>query len=106
MIIFSKCWKYYVNFKNKIKFEGNVDGFKENCPWICCGSFCQLLQEHMWSLVKLLKRGPSISDPTKRHDTPLNIFDINERLVWKCCRADFSSVLDPLTRWFPKDVLK
>ena len=35
----------------------------------------------MWLAVNLLKDGPNISDPTKRHDTQLSLFDINENLA-------------------------
>ena len=56
--------------------------------------------------VNVLKKCPNISDPTKRHERQLNFFDINEKLAKKYCRADFSSVLDPLTGRFPKGVLK
>ena len=104
--LFSKCSKFYVDFQNRIKFSENVDGVGYNCVWICCSSFCQLWQEYMWSAVNVLKNGPKISDPTKRHDTTHNIFDINETLAWDYCRADFSSVLNPLKPWFPKGVLK
>ena len=47
--------------------------------------------------VNVLKNGPKISDATKRDETLLNLFDINGTLVYKCCCADLSSVLDPLT---------
>ena len=29
----------------------------------------------------MLENGPKISDPTKTHDTQLNLFDINGRLA-------------------------
>ena len=48
----------------------------------------------------------SILGRTKTHDTQLNLFDINGALSSRCCHGDISSVLDPLTRWFPKGVLK
>ena len=35
----------------------------------------------MWSAVNVLKGGPNISDPTKRHDTELTLFDINGQLA-------------------------
>ena len=106
VIFFSKCGKFYEDFENAIKLPKNVDGFQYNCVWTCCWSFCQLRQGYMWSAVNVLKSGPKISDPTKRHDNQLNLFDINGALAWKCCCADFHSVLDPLTGWFPKGVLK
>ena len=60
----------------------------------------------MWSTINVRKSGPRISDPITRHDTHLNLFDINGTLAWKSCRSDFSCVLDPLPGWFPKGVLK
>ena len=74
--------------------------------WTCCGSFCQLWQEYMWSAVNVLKSCPKISDPTKRHDNQLNLFHINRTLAWKCCCADLSSVLELLAGWFWKGVPK
>ena len=35
----------------------------------------------MWSAVNVSKIGPEISGPTKRQDTQLNLFDINETLA-------------------------
>ena len=81
MIFFSKGAKFYVDFENAI-----ID--------------------RQWSAVNVLKGGPKISDPTKRHNTQVNLFGANGILGWKCCRADFSRVLDHLTCSFPKDVLK
>ena len=81
MMFFSKCWKYYVSFEIAIKFEQNVDGFEENCVWTCSGSFCQLWQKYIWSAVSVLKRGPKISDPSKRHYPQVNMFDINGPLA-------------------------
>ena len=37
-----------------------------------------------------VEKGPKISDPTKRRDTQLNLFDINGILALKCCCADLS----------------
>ena len=79
-LFFSKFSKYYVDFKNAIKFPETFDCFEGNCVWTSCGSFCQLWLEQMWSLVNLLKSGPKISDPTKRQDRELNLSDINGTL--------------------------
>ena len=81
MIFFSKYSILYVDFENEIKFGDNIDGFEDNCVWTCCGTFCQLWVEDMWSTFNVLKSGPKISDPTKRHDTQLNLFDINGTLA-------------------------
>ena len=35
----------------------------------------------MWSATSLLKDGPNNSDPTKRHDTQLSVFDIDGKLA-------------------------
>ena len=76
----SKHSKFYVNFKNAIKLRKNVLGFQDNCGWPSCGNFSQLWQEYLWSAVNMLQNGTKISDPTKRHDTQLNLFDINRKL--------------------------
>ena len=80
VIIFSKCWKFYVYFGNAIKLRENVDGVEDNCVWTCCGRFCQLWQEYKWWAVKVLKSGPKILDTTKRHQLKLNYFDSNGTL--------------------------
>ena len=57
----------------------------------------ELWQEYMWSVVNVIKDGLKISDPTKKHDTQLALFDINGTLAYKCCCGDLSSVYDLLT---------
>ena len=52
----------------------------------------------------MLKSAPKISDPTKRHEKQLNLFDVNGTLAEKCWHADFSSVLDTLKGWFPQGI--
>ena len=89
--------KFSVTFKNSIQLWENVDGFQNNCVWICCERFCQLWQEYMLSAVNVLKSVPKISYPRRIHDTRLSFFVINEKLTWNCCRANFSSVSDRLT---------
>ena len=74
---FSIWLKSYVHFENAIKFAKTIDEIVDNCVWTCCGSFCQLWQEYIWSAVNLLKIRTKISRITKKHDTQLNIFDIN-----------------------------
>ena len=59
----------YVDFWNAIKVGEDVDGFEDNYVWTCCGIFCQLWQEYMWSVVNVSRKRPMISDLTKRHDT-------------------------------------
>ena len=58
-----------------------VYDFEVKCVWTCCGSFCQLWQEYMWSAVNVFKSGPEISDSAKRHDTQVDLFDINGTLA-------------------------
>ena len=106
VIFFSKYSEFYLDFEKLVKLRENVDSFQDNCAWTCSGNFCQLWQKHMCWAVNVLKKCPNISDPTKRHERQLNFFDINEKLAKKYCRADFSSVLDPLTGWFRNCVLK
>ena len=72
--------------------------FEDNCGSTCCGNFSQLPCEYLWAAGNMLQKAPTISETTKRHDTQLNFFDINGKLAWKCSHADFSSVLDLLTR--------
>ena len=103
---FSKYSKFYVHFGNPIKLRENLYGFEDNFIWTSCRSYCQLWQEYMWLGVNFLKSHPKFSYLTKRHDTQLNFFDINRTLEQKRCRADFTSVFDALTCWFPKGVLK
>ena len=82
VIFFSKCSKFYVDFENRIKLRENLTALTIiDSVWTCCGSFCQLWQEYMWSAVSVLKSGPKISDPTKRHDNELNLFDFNGTLA-------------------------
>ena len=76
-----KCSKFYVDFKNTVKVPENVFGFEDNCIGTFCGSFSQLWQEYMWSDLHVLKNGAKISDLTKRHDTQLNLFDINGKFA-------------------------
>ena len=77
----SKCLKVYVDFKNAIKVAENGFGFDDNCFGTFSGNFSQLWQEYIWSDINVLKDDPNISDPTNRHDTQLNLFDINGKLV-------------------------
>ena len=76
MISLSKCSKFYVDFENTTKLGKNGDGFEDNCVWLFCGSFCQLWEEYMSSAVNVIKSGPRISDPTKRHNTQFISFYI------------------------------
>ena len=77
MIFFSKCSKFYVDSETLIKLGEDVDGFEDNSACTCCGSFFQLWKKHLWSGVNVLKKCPKISDPANRHDTQINLFDIN-----------------------------
>ena len=54
--------------------------FDDNCVWACSVIFCELSQQYMWSAFDVVKSGPKLSQPTKRHDTQLNLFDINGKL--------------------------
>ena len=81
VIIFSKCWKFYVEFQNAVKPPENLDRFEDNCAWSCCWSFTQLWEEYMWWSVNVSKSAPRISDPNRRHDKKLPSFDINGTLA-------------------------
>ena len=78
---FSKLSNIYADLVNTIKLAEDVDGFEGKCVWACCEIFCQSWQQYMWSAVNVVKSGPEISDPTKRHDTQLNFFPINGTLT-------------------------
>ena len=73
--------RIFVDFKNAITLPEKIFTIEDICVWICRGNFCQLWQEYMWSAVNVLKDDPNISDLTKRHDTQLNLFDVNGKLV-------------------------
>ena len=79
--LFFEIPKFYIDFGNSIKHGVNVHGVEDNCVWTCARIYCQLWQNYMWWGVNLLKTGPKISDPTKRHDTQLNLCHINRTLV-------------------------
>ena len=95
--LFSKCWNFYVNFRNAVKLSENVSGFEDNWVGTCCGNFSLLWQENMWSAANLLKDDRNISDLTERHGTKFTSFDININFSSENCCVDFSSVWDPLT---------
>ena len=91
MFFFSKCSKFYVDFKNAIKNWENVFCLEVNCVRTCSGNFCLLWEEYMWSAVNVLKDGPNNWYRTKRDDKELTLFDINGKLAWKWCCAHLSS---------------
>ena len=76
-----ECSEFYVELKNVITLPEKIFGFEDTGIETCCGNFSQIQQEYMWWVVDVLKSGPKISDPTKIHDTQLNLFDINEKLA-------------------------
>ena len=80
VIFSSKCSKFYVDSENAMELWENFNGFEDKWVWACGGSFYQLWEEYMWLAFYVLKSGPKISDPTERHDTQLNLFDINGTL--------------------------
>ena len=79
--LFSKSSKFYVDSKNAIKVLENVLSFGDHCVGTCSGNFSPLWQEYMSSAVNVLKGAPHILDTTKRHDTDLTLFDMNEKLA-------------------------
>ena len=80
-LFLKKPSKFYLNFKNEIKLWKNIFGLKDNCGWTSSGNFSQIWEEYLWSAVNILENRPKISYPTKRHDTQLNVFDINGKLA-------------------------
>ena len=64
-------------FKLQKKVHKKLFGFEDNCVLTCCSNYSLLSREYMWAAVNVLKDGPNIWDPARRHDTELNLFDIN-----------------------------
>ena len=60
----------------------------------------------MSSGVNLLTNSLKISDVTKADILQLNLSRIRGKRAKQWCRADFSGVSNPLTRWLPNGVLK
>ena len=56
--------------------------------------------------MNVLKHSPKISDLTKRSFFPLNLSEINGKVVKKLGRAALGSVWDLVTCWLSKGVLK
>ena len=77
---FLKGSKFYVGLKNAIIILENDFGLEGKCVGTSSRNFCLLWQEYMWSDGNVLKDGPNMSDPTKRHDRKLTFFDINGKL--------------------------
>ena len=78
------------------------NGNQDNCIWTGWRNFSLLWQEYLSSAINVLTNTPKISYLTLREVFPLNLSQIDG----KCCRADFSSVWDPLKRLLPKSILK
>ena len=76
------------------------------CISIGCGKFSLLGRKYVSLAVNVLTKSPKISNVIKRDIFQLNFGQSDETIFWKCCRADFSSVWDPLTCWLSKGVLK
>ena len=98
--------KFCVGFKNEIKFAEKVFGCLDNYVRNGCGKFSVLRRNNLSSVINVVSNSLKISDLTKRKGFQLNLSQNHERIGWKCCGADFSSVWDPLTRSLPKKVLK
>ena len=65
-----------------------------------------LQREYLSSGVNVLTNSLEISDVTKADILQLNLSPIHGKIGKYLCRADFSSISNPLTRWLPNGVLK
>ena len=69
------------------------------------GNSCYYDKNALWA-VNILTNGPIISDPAKRGVFQHNWSHNDKTIGSKSCCANLSSILEPLTRWLPKAVLK
>ena len=106
VIFFKKYLKLNVNFRNPSKNSEKSFLLWDNCTWIGSCKFSLLQRKCMSSAVNLLINSPKISPITNRHIFGLNVHLSDEKIWWKGCRQDSSNVLDPLTCWLSKGVLK
>ena len=65
LIFVSKCSKFNVYAKNKIKLQQNISGFLDMCIYTGRGKFSILSGEYSYSTVNVLTSSPEVSDPTK-----------------------------------------
>ena len=103
---FSKCAEFDEDWKYTIEISETTFGFWVNGVWTCCGNFSQSCREYMWSAANVLVKSPKSSYVNKTDVFSPNLSQSNQKLRWKCCRADFSNIWDPWTRWVSKGVLK
>ena len=104
--LFWKCSKLHAHFRNAIKNREKVFCFWDNGVWNCCCKCSILLREYLSSAVNVLTNSFKISDPPKADFFQLNLPRVNEKRGKWWCRADFSSLWNPLTRSLPNGVLK
>ena len=62
--------------------------------------------EYLWSGINVLTNSLKILDVTKADILQLNLSRISGKIGKQLCRADFSSVSSPLTRWLANGGLK
>ena len=77
---FQNAENFDIYFKNAKITPETAFGWEDKWVRTCCMKFCLLWEEYMWSAVNVLKYGPNIWNPTKRHDTEVTLFDINGKL--------------------------
>ena len=106
VIFFSKCSKLNLDSRKAAKNLEKVFSFLHNCTWIDCGKFSLLGREYLSSAVKMLKNSAKIQYITKRDILHHNFLKSDEKIWWKCCRADFRSVWATLACWLSSGVLK
>ena len=73
--------------------------FLNNCILIGCDKFSLLSRENSSSAVNVPTNSPAVSDITNRNVFQLNFSHNNEKIWWKHCLLNFTSVRDPLTCW-------
>ena len=80
VMFFSKCWKFYVDFENAIKFAKKVFGFLDNCIRVGGGKFFILWRKNLSSVINVLTKSPKISDLTEREVFELSLSQSDERI--------------------------
>ena len=101
-----KKWNKWSNKANVAKNSGRGFCFLDNCIWIDCGKFSQLRIEYLLSIVNILINIPYLPNITVGCIFQLYFHETDEKILWKGCRIDCSSVWDPLACWLLNNVLK
>ena len=106
LLFVSKCFKFYVGFKDAKTISQKVFHFLDNCVRIGSQKLSVLWLEYLLSVINGSTNSLKISDQTKTDVFQLSLPQNEEKIKEKCCRADFDSVTDPLTHCLAKGLLK